>query len=82
MSSYSVTTHLSAHAHSFEYFSWVRTSTDRTRFAGTVVLTMSSLAYTTKSMTFYNTLETFSFRSTNNIYISSVIEQFYSDSVT
>ena len=82
MSSYSVTTHLTTHAHSFEYFCRVRTSTDRTRLTSAVVLTVSSLAYTTKTMAFYYTLETFTLRSTYNVNKSCVIEQFYGNSVT
>ena len=82
MSSHSVTTHLAAHAHSLEYFGRIRTSTDRTRLTGTVVLTVSSLTYTTETMAFYNTLETFTLRSSDNVYISSIVEQFYSDGIT
>ncbi len=82
MNSYSVTTHLSAHAHSFEYFCRVRTSTNRTRLTGTIVLTVSSLAYTTKTMSFNNALETFTFGGSDNVYEVNVIEQIYSNSIT
>ena len=42
---------------SFEYFSWIRTSTDRTRLTSTVMLTVSSLTYTTETMSLNYTLE-------------------------
>ena len=82
MNSYSVTTHLSTHAHAFEYFCRVRTSTNRTRLAGTIVLTVSSLAYTTKTMSLNNALETLTFGCSGNVYEVSAIEQFYGHCVT
>ena len=74
MCSNAVTTHLATHTHSFEYFCRVRTCTDRTRLTSAVVLTMSSLTYPTKSMSFNYTLEALTFRSTNNVNISCIIE--------
>ena len=82
MCSNAVTTHLATHTHSFEYFCRVRTCTDRTRFTSAVVLTVSSLTYSTKSMSFNYTLEAFTFRSTNNVNKASVVKHFYSNGIT
>ena len=46
------------------------------------MLTVSSLTYTTETMTFHNTLEAFTFGSTYNVYIISAFEQFYGNSIT
>ena len=46
------------------------------------MLSVSSLTYTTKTMSFYYTLETFTFRSTNNVNKVSVIKHFYSNCIT
>ena len=73
---------MATHTHSFEYFCRVRTCTDRTRFTSAVVLTVSSLTYSTKSMSFNYTLEAFTFRSTNNVNISRIIEQLHCNSVS
>ena len=82
MSSHAVATHLTTHAQTLENLGGVRTSTDRTGLAQTVVLTVSALAYTTKTVTLHNALETLTLRGTNHVYKSSVIEQLYCKSVT
>jgi len=82
LSSHTFATHLTSHAQSFEYFCRIRTCTDRTRLTGTVVLTVSSLTYTTKMMSLNDTLETFTFRSSNHVHISNVIEELNSDYIT
>ena len=46
--------HLTRHAHSFEYTSWVRSRSDRSWRTHSVVLTVSCLSNTTKVVTFNN----------------------------
>ena len=46
------------------------------------MLSVSSLAYTTEVMSFYNTLESFSLRSSDYVHVGSIVEQFYGDYVT
>ena len=72
LNSYTFISQLATHTHAFEYFCWVRTSTNRTRFTSTVMLTVSSLTNTTKIVAFYNTLETFTLRSTDYINETSI----------
>ena len=61
LNSYTFITHLAGHTHTFEYLCRVRTGTDTTGSTQTVMLTMSSLTYTTETMTLYYTLKTFTF---------------------
>ncbi len=72
---HTLVTHLACHTHAFEYLRGIRTSTDRTRFTRTVMLTVSALTHTTETMAFYYTLETFTFRRSNNIYETSVLQK-------
>ena len=69
-------THLSGHAKTFENFGGIRTCTDGTGLAQTVILTVSALTDTTESVTLHNALETLTFGSANNIYVSRIVEEF------
>ena len=70
--------HLTTHTHALEDLRGIRTCTNRTRLALTVVLTVSHLTHTTKTVTFYDTLETLTFRSSDYIYEVVFTEEFHS----
>ncbi len=82
MRSHAVATHLATHAQTLKYLCGVRTCADRTRLTQTVILSVSSLTYTTETMTLNYTLEAMSLGSTYYINISNIVEQLNSDRVT
>lgn len=55
----SLIAHLAGHTQAFENLSWIRAGADRTRSTETVVLAMSRLANSTKTVALHNALETF-----------------------
>ena len=75
-------THLAGHAKTLEHFSGIRAGTDRTGGAETVVLTVSLLTHTAETVTLNYALETFTFAGTNNIYETTFLEEFYSESIS
>ena len=62
------TTIAAGHTHTFEYFGWIRSRTNRTWGTLTVVLTVRGIIYTRKTMSLNNPLETFTLGSTNSVY--------------
>ena len=77
-----LTAHLATHTHALENLRRVRTCTNRTGFALTVVLTVSRLTYTTKTVTFYDTLETLTLRSSDYVNEVFFTEEFHSHCIT
>ena len=69
-----VATSTASHTHTFNNFRREGRSDERTRSAETVMLTVSSLTYTTESVAFNNALKSFTFRSTDNIDPISLFE--------
>ena len=77
-----LTAHLATHTHALENLRRVRTCTNRTGFALTVVLTVSRLTHTTKTVTFYDTLETLTLRSSDYVNEVFFTEEFHSHCIT
>ena len=61
LNSHTFISHLATHAHAFKHLCRVRTSTNRTWLAGTIMLTVSRLTNTSKTVAFNYTLEAFTF---------------------
>ena len=80
--SHLLVTHLTAHRHVLEHARRSGTSTDRTGLTQTVILTVSSLTYTTETMTLNDALESFTLRCACYINVSSIVEKFHCDYVT
>ena len=82
LSSHTLTAHLTTHAQTLEHLCRVRASTNRTWLTEAVILTVSRLTYTTESVTFHNTLEAFTFGSSDNVNKVIFTKEFYSHSFT
>src|SRR5690606_2461321 len=75
--SYLLTSHSSGHSHPFKYSGRIRSRTNRTRRSKSVVLTVCSLHYPSKVVSFHNTLESFTFRSSCYVHILTFCEYVY-----
>ena len=80
--SHSVATHLATHAHTLEHLCGIRTCTDTTGLAQTVVLTVSGLTYTAETMTLDNALEAAALGGTDDINEVAAFKHLHGDSVT
>ena len=67
-------THLTGHTHTLKNLCGIRACADSTRLSCAVILTVSTLAYTTKSVTLHNALETVTLRCTNNVNIFNALK--------
>ena len=73
---------MSTHAHTLEHLGGIRARTNRTGLTLTVVLSMSNLTDTTKSMTLHDALETMTLRDSYYIYEAALCKQLNGNSVT
>lgn len=71
--------HLACHAHTLENAGRIRRTTNGTGRPLTVVLTVAGFTHTAKAMTFYNALETLTFRGTHNVNSFTFGENVYSN---
>ena len=62
---------------STEDFRRIRTSANSARLTRTIVLTMRGLTYTTETVTFYDSLKSFSLRCADHIYEGRIIQKIY-----
>src|SRR5258708_29396467 len=79
---YSITTHTAGHADAFHYTGSIRGVTQGTGSTLTVMLTVRLLAYAMESMTFYDTLETFTLRSTYDFDLIAFGKDVHGDGIT
>jgi len=79
---YTVAAHTACHADAFHNAAGIGRVTQRARSARTVMLAMGLSAHAMESMTFYNALKTFSFRSTYYFYFIAFGKDLYGEDIT